>query len=199
MVKGYDPTKSDFSSLFMNYLFEIWNANPSISLSQSEKYVKYWLENSEYSSKIYQAFKAINIKPQIKLKKKCNLSKEQLIDEADEHFPTTSNEDEITMCLDNVRNKVELKEHLDREMTLLYLRKLHQKDSDSIEEKEKKLMEDIYESCYSGYRNYMMPEKVTKDLSLVCSKYLFFRKTKNSLPIDRLFRYTTKLSEDLLL
>lgn len=103
------------------------------------------------------------------------------------------------MCLDNVRNKVELKEHLDREMTLLYLRKLHQKDSDSIEEKEKKLMEDIYESCYSGYRNYMMPEKVTKDLSLVCSKYLFFRKTKNSLPIDRLFRYTTKLSEDLLL
>lgn len=60
-------------------------------------------------------------------------------------------------------------------------------------------MKDIFESCYSGYKNYMMEPKVTKELSLVCSKYLFFRKTDSSLPIDRLFRYTSKLAEEVLL
>ena len=46
MVKGYDPTKSDFSALFLNRIFELWNSEPKITLAQSEKYVKHWLQNS---------------------------------------------------------------------------------------------------------------------------------------------------------
>ena len=59
-------------------------------------------------------------------------------------------------------------------------------------------MKNIYQSCKAGYQNYAMEEKVTKDLSLACAKYLFFRKTKSSLPMDRLFRYTSKIAEEVL-
>lgn len=59
-------------------------------------------------------------------------------------------------------------------------------------------MKDIYESCYAGYQNYMLNEKVTKDMAINCSKYLFFRKSESSLPLDRLFRYTSKIAEDVL-
>ena len=55
-------------------------------------------------------------------------------------------------------------------------------------------MNNIYQSCYSGYKNYMVDEKATKELALTCSKYLFFRKNKSDLPLDRLFRYATQLS-----
>ena len=60
-------------------------------------------------------------------------------------------------------------------------------------------MRRVYDSCYSGYRNYILPDKVTGELALNCSKYLFFRKVKSGLPIDRLFRFTSQLAEDLYL
>ena len=97
-------------------------------------------------------------------------------DKPDENFPTSSNKDEIKVCLDNLKNKVELKEHLDREMTLLYLTTKEERGHNE-EEREIRLMQNIYESCYAGYRNYMMDEKVTKELAVNCSKYLFFRKS----------------------
>jgi len=61
-------------------------------------------------------------------------------------------------------------------MTLLYLTHSGQKGV-SEEEREGKLMKNLFESCYAGYRNYMMNEKVTKELAINCSKYLFFRKS----------------------
>jgi hypothetical protein len=45
----------------------------------------------------------------------------------------------------------------------------------------------------------MLEDAATKELSLICTKYLFFRKTHSNLPIDRLFRYTTQLTEEILL
>ena len=44
----------------------------------------------------------------------------------------------------------------------------------------------------------MIDDKATKELAVNCSKYLFFRKTKSDLPLDRLFRYATQLSEEIL-
>ena len=38
-------------------------------------------------------------------------------------------------------------------------------------------MHNIYESCYAGYRNYMLEEKIVKEMAANCSKYLFFRKS----------------------
>jgi len=99
------------------------------------------------------------------------------------------------VCLDNIRNKLELKENLDRELTFLYLQKKNKREDLSFEQQEQQLIHNIYESCYSGYKNYMLDEKATKELSLICSKYLFFRKTKSTLPVDRLFRYTTQMTD----
>ena len=97
--------------------------------------------------------------------------------------------------MDNMRNKVELKEHLDREITYLYLSRRKTPEGTSNEEKDRILMENIYQSCYSGYKNYLLDEKVTRQLSLNCSKYLFFRKASSNLPLDRLFRYTSQLTD----
>lgn len=44
----------------------------------------------------------------------------------------------------------------------------------------------------------MLDHNATRELALNCSKYLFFRKSKSDLPIDRLFRYATQLTEELL-
>ena len=71
MVRGYDPVSSDFTSLIWNHLFSLWTDNTRISLTDSERFVKYWLNNSTETSTIYKKFKALPIKPQIKLKKKC--------------------------------------------------------------------------------------------------------------------------------
>jgi hypothetical protein len=34
-------------------------------------------------------------------------------------------------------------------------------------------------------------------MSLICSKYLFFRQNSSTLPPDRRFRHATQLAEDL--
>ena len=83
MVKGYDPTKTDPSALIINHFFELWNSNPTLTLAQSQKYIIYWLEQSEYTSKLYAAFREISLKPQIKLKKRCPLEKGKFIDGPD--------------------------------------------------------------------------------------------------------------------
>lgn len=60
-------------------------------------------------------------------------------------------------------------------------------------------MEDIYEGCYAGYKNYRLGESVTKEMAVACCKYLFFRRSKSSLPVDRKFRYVLQLTEELVL
>ena len=60
-------------------------------------------------------------------------------------------------------------------------------------------MKDLYQSCYSGYRNYRLSEGVTKEMAVICSKYLFFRRSKSTLPLDHKFRYATQLADELLL
>jgi hypothetical protein len=60
-------------------------------------------------------------------------------------------------------------------------------------------MEDLYESCHAGYKNYRLSEAVTKEMALACCKYLFFRKSKSTLPVDRKFRYVSQLTDELSL
>jgi hypothetical protein len=60
-------------------------------------------------------------------------------------------------------------------------------------------MRSLYESCHAGYRNYMLDDRITKEMSIICAKYLFFRETKSDLPVDRLFRYTTQLVDGMLI
>ena len=69
---------------------------------------------------------------------------------------------------------------------------------DKEEDREVRLVKNLYESCHAGYRNYMVNEKVTREMAINCSKYLFFRKSESRLPLDRLFRYTTKIADDVL-
>ena len=81
-------------------------------------------------------------------------------------------------------------------MTFFYLK--HKKvEEKTEEEREKSLMHDLYQSCQSGYKNYLLDDKITQELTVNCCKYLFFRKSKSNLPADRLFRYTSQLAEDL--
>ena len=46
MVKGFDPTTSDISSMFLNYLFSHIKDKESLTLADSEKYINYWLKKS---------------------------------------------------------------------------------------------------------------------------------------------------------
>ncbi len=92
-----------------------------------------------------------------------------------------------------MRNKLELKEHLDRELTLFH--RLAALPAGPPHEEA--LMRALYDSCYCGYQNYMLPEKLTREMAATCSKYLFFRRSGSLLPPDRRFRHATQLAEDL--
>ena len=90
MVKGYDPTQTDASAFLLNYLFELRNKDPKIDLPYAEKLVRTWLDLSQYTSQIYRRFKHLHLRPTIKLRRNCGVSKEKIKDEPDLYFPTTS-------------------------------------------------------------------------------------------------------------
>lgn len=83
MVKGYDPTQSDVSAFLLNYLFELRNKDPKMDLNYAQKLVRRWLSTSTYTSSIYQGFRDLDLKPKIKLRRKCGVSKEKIKDEPD--------------------------------------------------------------------------------------------------------------------
>ena len=114
MVKGYDPTQTDPAAILLDRFASLFTSPHLISLPEAQKHVFHWLSHSSYTANIYRSFRDISMRPTVKLVKKCNLSKGTFKDIADEYFPSSSSENEIRVCLNNVRNKVELKEHLDR-------------------------------------------------------------------------------------
>jgi hypothetical protein len=71
MVRGYDPVSSDFATLMWNHLFSFWTTDKTLTLADSERYVRHWLRNSNQTAAIYNGFAALGIRPSIKLKKHC--------------------------------------------------------------------------------------------------------------------------------
>lgn len=59
------------------------------------------------------------------------------------------------------------------------------------------LIQSLYEGCYAGYRNYLLPDKQTEKMAKKCAKYLFRRRTKSDLPHDSLFRYADRIGEEI--
>lgn len=55
------------------------------------------------------------------------------------------------------------------------------------------LMSSLYEGCYQGYRNYLLPEYQTEKLAKKCAIYLFRRRSQSDLPHDSLFRYADRM------
>jgi hypothetical protein len=143
MVKGFDPTKSDVAALLLNRLGELYRSDPHITLQDSEKYVRHWLQHSQHTSAIYNQFRTLSLAPKIRLIKKCYLPVGVFKDAADRYFPSHSNTEEVTICMNNISNKIELKEHLDRELTFLYLDKLKNVD-ENLEQRERTLIRNVY-------------------------------------------------------
>jgi hypothetical protein len=113
MVRGYDPASTDLSTLMWNYLFSFWTADRRMSLSESQDYVKYWLKSSHQTSSLYNKFRALSIKPTIRLKMQCDhrilQSDMSLLKEDDKYFPAMTRDGEIIICLSQIENKLQLK------------------------------------------------------------------------------------------
>ena len=58
-------------------------------------------------------------------------------------------------------------------------------------------MKSLYSGCLEGYRNYGFGEKIHEKLSKKCARYLFRRRSSLKLPYDSLFRYSSKIADDI--
>jgi hypothetical protein len=99
MVKGYDPTRTDFSALLLDHLFQLYRAAPTLSLPHAHKYVNHWLNTSQYTATLYRQFAKSSVQPVLRLRKKCGLPGTS-VSGFDLNFPTTVSGNEITICLD---------------------------------------------------------------------------------------------------
>ena len=73
--------------------------------------------------------------------------------------------------------------------------KVDNQESDS----DKILMKSLYLGCIEGYKNYGFDTELNRKLSKKCANYLFIRRTSSKLPQDSLFRYSSKLADDICL
>jgi hypothetical protein len=53
MVKGFDPTKTDPTKLFLDYLFSTFDSK-LLSCATAAQLITSWLQNSELTSWVYR-------------------------------------------------------------------------------------------------------------------------------------------------
>ena len=58
-------------------------------------------------------------------------------------------------------------------------------------------MEAIYTGCLESYKNYLFDNEILRKMALKCAKYLYWKRANVDLPYDSLFRFNTKLAEDI--
>ena len=60
-------------------------------------------------------------------------------------------------------------------------------------------MKSLYTGCLEGYKNYQLNSELTKRMAKKCAVYLFRRRNSSDLPIDSIFRYSSRLADDICL
>lgn len=111
MVKGFDPTQSDPTTAFLNYLFAIFHKPSPLSPTYAAECAKKWIgDPTTKTSQLYLQLKDRPTKPKIIMQRHCSKPLfSYLPSDGDEFFPAYQREEEIHLCLNNIQNKIELK------------------------------------------------------------------------------------------
>lgn len=112
MVKGFDTTSSDFSKRVLDSLFSLFDPHRvQLSPEKATSYIQEWLLSRTSTSEIYSQFEHLTMKPSIALHQQC--PKPLFISstpyDGDTYFGAYEEGATIHICLNNIRNKIELK------------------------------------------------------------------------------------------
>ena len=110
MVKGLDPTQTDPTKYALDYIFGFMENPFRVSIDDAHKQILHWLKHSHSTSNIYQSFQDLDVKPIINLRSKCYSNFISWIPQQnDDTFPASQQGHEITLCMNRIKNKIELK------------------------------------------------------------------------------------------
>ena len=63
MVKGFDPSKDDYTGQLLDYFMGLMKKPPMLELASSAELIKKWLASSEQTSHLYKKMNENGIKP----------------------------------------------------------------------------------------------------------------------------------------
>ena len=174
MVRVFDPTRSDPSLLLIRGVQDYFSRQTnSLSTPELKKAIDSFLSSSHYKPMFSAYDEANETFPEIILKSNC--SYEHFFFQKNKHnfnhfkavFEPESNK--VYICSNFMRNLLEVKENLDRELVLAYDKTIRKSNF----EKDDEMACSLIRSCRAQLSNYSWNEDLTREMTRLCARNLF--------------------------
>lgn len=182
MVRVFDPTRNDPTVILIRTIQDfVYRKTNALSFNEIKKAIDNFLSQNQYSKMFEEYQKKLVEFPDIALKNNCAKEhffwkrKKEVFHEFKSVYEPENNK--IIVCTNYITNFMELKENLDREISMAYdynIRKQNFKqDSD--------FACSLIRSCHLQLKNYSLDSELTKEMTKLCARNLFkvffFKKT----------------------
>ena len=175
MVYTIDPSRTDPATRTLRYLQNLfWIKNNKFSENYISNAINIFLQDTQYKN-LFEEFDKEKVEfPKIILRNNCKTNQYFMLRKGINYkfFPGEydKNYNKLYICSNLMTNLMEIKENLDRELTLAYDFQILKKDFKN----NKEYACSQIRSCKAHFENYPnMNEELKINLTKICSKYLY--------------------------